>query len=62
MVEKGFGVLSVRALQTGMPMTLLGSGGTFGQFVLLWEIPHMPIKSLVLGKIAGMIQNVGTCW
>ena len=52
----------VHALQTGIPMTLLCSGGTHGQFALLWEIPHMPTYSVVLGEIAGMIQNVGTCW
>lgn len=49
-------------MQTGIPMTLLCSGGTHGQFALLWEIPHMPTYSAVLGEIAGMIQNVGTCW
>lgn len=54
--------MRIDALQTGMPVTLLYSDGTFGQFAFLWEISHTPTKSFVLGKIARMIQNVSTRW
>ena len=51
----------VQTLQTGMPTMSLCCDETLSPFALLGEIPYMPTKSIVLGKIAGIIQNIGMC-